>query len=112
MSADAIETARLLGEMTSTLKSVSSDIAEIKTSLNEGNKKFEEHNKQLQEIKLECATRGVTCPALHGTATQQTPTNGVPWKYIGTGIVFVAASFYGLIVLVAKAFKIDLPWPF
>ena len=36
----------------------------------------------------------------------------VPWKYIGAGVVFFAASMYGLVVIVAKFLKIELPWPF
>jgi hypothetical protein len=111
VSENEFTTARLLGEITGTLKSVSSDIADIKASLDDGNKKFEAHGKQLQEITLECAKRGVNCPSIHG-AYAQAPAGSVPWRYIGAGLAFIAASLYGLVVIVAKVFKIDLPWPF
>ena len=103
--------AQLLGELIVTVNGIADRVGEIKAQLKEGDEKFEEHASQIGQIKLECVKRGVNCPSLHRAAERDEP-QSIPMKYIGTGIVFVAASVYGLVVIVAKFLDIDLPWPF
>ena len=98
-----------IGTVSEALKNIDVSLNDIKQQLKDGDNKFNQYADQIQAIKLECEKRGVNCPAIKGASA---PSNSIPWKFIGAGIVFVAASLYGLVVILAKAFKIDLPWPF
>ena len=103
--------AQLLGELIVTVNGIADRVGEIKAQLKEGDEKFEEHAHQIGQIKLECVRRGVNCPSLNKAAGREEP-QSIPWKYLGAGLMFVAASLYGLIVIVAKLLGRDLPWPF
>ena len=103
--------AQLLGELIVTVKGVDEKIGEIKEQLKEGDKKFEEHAHQIGQIKLECVRRGVNCPSINKAAGREKP-QSIPWKYLGAGLMFVAASMYGLVVIIAKLLGRNLPWPF
>jgi hypothetical protein len=100
-----------ISQSTESLKNIEGTIGDIKKRLEDGDKKFDAQNTEIQSIKLECTKRGVNCPSLHDAATPM-DTHGIPMKYIGAGITFFAASMYGLVVVIAKLFNIDLAWPF
>ena len=103
--------AQLLGELIVTVNGIADRVGEIKAQMKEGDKKFEEYANRIAEIKLECVRRGVNCPSLHKAAGREEP-QSIPAKYLGAGILFFAASMYGLIVVIAKLLGRDLPWPF